>query len=62
MNEPEKKDESFEIISDKEKMWRTDLEEAEKNLMISEKNVLINKEIIFIANAEIRKEADKNAN
>ena len=57
----DEKDESFEIISEKEKIWRDDLVSAETNFLVSEKNVLINAEIIKVAKAEIKKEADKNA-
>jgi len=61
MTDKEKKDESFEIISLKEKHWRDQLAEAEVNLFKSEGNVLINKKVIEIATAEIKKEAEKNA-
>ncbi len=57
----EEKDESFEIISVKEKHWRNQLLEAESNLFKSEGNVRISKEIIKIAEEEVKKEADKNA-
>ena len=57
----EKKDESFEIISDKEKHLRDMLAQAEDSLVKSEFNVLINKEIVRLSKEEIKKEADKNA-
>ena len=55
------KDESFEIISLKEKYLKEQLALAEDSLMKSEFNILVNKEVIRIAEAEIKKEADKNA-
>lgn len=55
------KDESFEIISLKEKYLRDQLAVAEDSLFKSEFNVIINKEIIKIAQKEIKEEADKNA-
>lgn len=57
----EKKDESFEIISLKEKHLRDQLAAAEDNLMKSEFNVKVNSEVIRIAEEEIKKEAEKNA-
>lgn len=57
----EEKDESFEIISLKEKYLRDQLAVSEDNLMKSEFNVKINKEVIKIAEEEIKKEAEKNA-
>ncbi|KKL81882.1 hypothetical protein LCGC14_1990350 [marine sediment metagenome] len=57
----EKKDESFEIISDKEKMWRDNLADAKTNREKSEANVLINEAIEKVAEAEVKKEAEKNA-
>ena len=53
-------DESFEIISEKEKYWRDQLLEAETNLFKSEGNVLVNKMLIKIADEEVKKEAKKN--
>ena len=58
----DEKDESFEIISEKEKLWRDDLVSAETNFLVSEKNMIVNAEIIKVAKAEIKKEADKNEN
>ena len=57
----EEKDESFEIISLKEKYLKEQLALAEDSLMKSEFNILVNKEVIRIAEAEIKEEADKNA-
>ena len=59
--EPEKPDESFEIISEKEKIWRDFLVEAETNYIKSEASMLQNDVMIQLAKAEIKKEADKNA-
>ena len=59
--ETKEKDESFEIISNKEKYLRDMLAQAEDSLMKSEFNVLINKQIIRIAEGEVKTEADKNA-
>lgn len=60
--ETEEKDESFEIISKKEKHWRIMLEDAEINLFKSEAGIIINKALIDIASEEVEKEAKKNAN
>lgn len=57
----EEKDESFEIISLKEKYLREQLAIAEDSLMKSEFNVIINKEIIRITEEELKKEVEKNA-
>ena len=51
-----KKDESFEIITLKEKYLREQLEVAEDSLMKSEFNVLVNKDIIERVIKEIEKE------
>ena len=59
--ETEEKDESFEIISEKEKLWRDFLVTAETNFLKSEASVLQNKAMIDLAKAEIKKEANKNA-
>ena len=53
-------DETFEIISEKEKMWKDFLVEAETNYLKSEASVLQNEAMIELAKAEIKKEADKN--
>ena len=54
-------DESFEIISEKEKMWRDFLVEAETNYLKSEASMLQNDEMIKLAKVEIKKESEKNA-
>lgn len=59
--ETSEKDESFEIISNKEKYLRDMLAQAEDSLMKSEFNVIVNKQIIRLAEGEIKTEADKNA-
>ena len=56
------KDESFEIISLKEKYLKEQLALAEDSLMKSEFNILVNKEVIRIAEAEIKEEVEENAN
>lgn len=61
MGNKEDKDESFEIISLKEKYWREQLAEAESNLFKSEGNIMISKEVIRIAEEEVEKEAKNNA-
>ena len=57
----EEKDESFEIISLKEKYLREQLVIAEDSLVKSEFNIKINQEIIKITVEEIKKESEKNA-
>lgn len=56
----EEVDESFEIISEKEKLWRDFLVEAETNYIKSEASMLQNEAMIVLAKEEIKKEADKN--
>ena len=56
----EKVDESFEIISEKEKLWRDYLTEAETNYLKSEASMLQNQAMIDLAKQEIKKEAEKN--
>ena len=56
----EQVDESFEIISHKEKMWRDFLVQAETNYLNSEASRLQNEVMIDLAKKEIKKEADKN--
>ena len=56
----EEVDESFEIISEKEKMWKDFLIEAETNYLKSEASMLQNNAMIELAKEEIKKEADKN--
>ena len=58
---PIEKDESFEIISEKEKLWRDTLVKAETDYIKSESNLAISKIVIDLAKAEVKKEADKNA-
>ena len=55
------KDESFEIISEKEKLWRDALVEAETNYLKSEASMLQNEAMITLCKEEVKKEADKNA-
>ena len=55
------KDESFEIISEKEKLWKDFLIEAETNYIKAEASVLQNQALIDISKVEIAKEASKNA-
>ena len=57
----EEKDESFEIISEKEKLWKDFLVEAETNYIKSEASMLQNGAMIELAKEEIKKEAKKNA-
>ena len=57
----DKKDESFEIISEKEKYWRDKLVEVETGYITAESNLAIFAEIIKLAKEEVKKEADKNA-
>lgn len=54
-------DESFEIISEKEKLWRVSLVDAESNYLKSQANMLQNEAIMILAKAEVKKEAEKNA-
>lgn len=58
--EEEKVDETFEIISLKEKYLKDQLKIAEDAKMKSEANVSINDAIIGRLNAEIEKEHEKN--
>ena len=57
----DEKDESFEIISEKEKLWRDFLVVAETNYLKSEASVLQNLAMIELAKVEVAKEAKKNA-
>ena len=57
----EEKDESFEIISEKEKHWRDKLKEAETGYTKAESNLAIFDKIIILAKAEVAKEAKINA-
>ena len=54
-------DESFEIISEKEKLWKDFLVEAETNQIKSEASMLQNEAMITLAELEIKKESEKNA-
>ena len=54
-------DESFEIISEKEKLWKDFLAEAETNYIKSEASMLQNGVMIELAKEEIKKESKKNA-
>ena len=58
--ETEPKEETFEIISQKEKIWRDFLVDAETNYINSEASMLQNEVMIDLAKEEIRKEAKKN--
>lgn len=55
------KEEDFEIISLKEKYLRDEYAKAEDNLMKSELNVKIGEAVREIMEAELKKEAKKNA-
>ena len=57
----EKKDESFEIISLKEKFLKDQLAISEDALIKSEFNVRINKLISQILREDIKEESNKNA-
>ena len=57
----EEKDESFEIISEKEKLWRDKLVEAETGYLTAESNLKIFEQIIDLAKIEVAKEDKKNA-
>ena len=59
--ETEEKDESFEIISEKEKLLRDALVKVETDYLQSEVNLGVCSELIKFYKAEIKKEADKNA-
>jgi len=57
----EEKDETFEIISEKEKKLRDGLVKAETDYISAETNLGICSVLITFYKAEIKKEADKNA-
>ena len=59
-NTTEQVDESFEIISEKEKLWRDYLVTCETNYINSEASMIQNRTLIELAKKEIKKEADKN--
>lgn len=56
----EEKDESFEIISEKEKLLRDALVKVETDYLQSEVNIGVCEELIKFYKAEIKKESDKN--
>jgi len=60
MANEEKVDETFEIISEKEKLWRDYLITCETNYINSEASMIQNKTLIELAKKEIQIEADKN--
>ena len=60
METKEEVDESFEIISENEKLWRDFLVSAETHYIKSEASRLQNEAMIELAKKEIKKEADKN--
>lgn len=53
-------DESFEIISEKEKLWRDYLVTCETNYINAEASMIQNLTLIELAKKEIKKESDKN--
>ena len=59
--EQEEKDESFEIISEKEKLLRDRLVAVETDYIKSEVNNALCSDLIKFYKAEIKKEAKKNA-
>ena len=54
-------DETFTIISDKEKMWKDFKAGAETNYLKAEASMLQNKVLIDLAEKEIKKESTKSA-
>ncbi len=60
MENEEEKDESFEIISEKEKLWKDYLVTCETNYINSEASMIQNKILIELAKKEIEKESKKN--
>lgn len=60
MTDKEELDETFEIISLKEKLWREYLLTCETNYINAEASMIQNKTLIDLAKKEIKKEADKN--
>ncbi|KKL81658.1 hypothetical protein LCGC14_1992560 [marine sediment metagenome] len=63
MSEPETEevDETFEIISEKQKLWQDYLVTCETNYINSEASMIQNSALIKLAKEEIKKESDKNA-
>ena len=57
----EEVDETFEIISEKQKLWQDYLITCETNYINSEASMIQNLALIELAKEEIKKEADKNA-
>ena len=57
----EKLDETFEIISEKEKLWKDYLATCETNYINSEASMIQNLTLIELAKKEIKKESEKNA-
>ncbi len=57
----EELDETFVIISEKEKMWKDFLVSAETNYLKAEASMLQNKVMIDLAKSEIKIESEKNA-
>lgn len=53
-------DETFSIISEKEKFWRDELVKAETSHINAEAGVIISTMLIAKAKEEVKKEADKN--
>ncbi len=60
-DKPEEKDESFNIISDKEKLLKDSLARVEVDRVKSEVNHALCLNLITFYEAEIKKEQDKNA-
>ena len=56
----EEVDETFEIISEKEKLWRDYLVTCETNYINAEASMMQNHTLIELAKEEIKKEAEKN--
>ena len=56
----EQVDETFEIISEKQKLWKDYLKTCETNYINSEASMIQNKSLIELAKVEIKKEAEKN--
>lgn len=53
-------DETFSIISEKEKFWKDELVKAETSHINAEAGVIISTMLIAKAKEEVKKEADKN--
>ncbi len=61
MSDKEELDETFEIISEKEKLWKEYLVTCETNYINSEASMIQNLTLIELAKEEIKKESEKNA-